>query len=145
MDLADLFTCPAEEYNGLRLLPSACAQNWRRGKTAQPWDRNYPCRGCSIGAVHAGEAPPATDPQDDPRRCAYCGRTDMRLVCRSLCVSCANRVFELVRGRYRRVNPPGIGARLIAFQITFADEETNELDDLCPERGSCHDDSQASV
>ena len=121
LDLADLFECPRHP-GGLRLLPSACAAMWRESKGAQPWDRCFPCRGCAIGAGHAGEAPNLA-PGDDGRKCCFCERTGQRLVAKTICVSCANRVFELLRGRYRRDAPPGLGARLRCF-IVHLDEET---------------------
>ena len=117
-----LFECPSPSYNGLRLTPAACAQNWQRARTAQPWDRCFPCRGCEIGAGHAGETP-SLAPGDDGRKCCFCERTGQRLVAKTICVSCANRVFELLRGRYRRDAPPGLGARLRCF-IVHLDEET---------------------
>lgn len=124
MDLAaNLFTCPAPAYGNLRLLPTACAANWKRARAAQPWDRLFPCRQCPIGAAHAGEAAP--DASDNPRACAFCGRTHQRLVAKIICISCANRLFELLRGSYRRKIPPSLGARLIGFSITF-EEPTHE-------------------
>jgi hypothetical protein len=120
LDLADLFACPRHP-GGLRLLPTACAAMWRGGKAAEPWDRLFPCRGCAIGATHAGETPNLA-PCDDGRKCCFCGRTDQRLVCRTICVSCANRLFELLRGRYRRDAPPGLGARLRCFTVHIEEE-----------------------
>ncbi len=119
--LLSLFECPRHP-GGLRLLPKACATMWRGAKGAEPWDRLFPCRGCAIGATHAGEAPPPPEPGDDGRKCCFCGRTDQRLVCKTLCVSCANRILELLRGRYRRDAPPGLGARLRCFTVHI--EET---------------------
>ena len=116
-----LFTCPSPAYCGLRLTPTACADNWKRARTAAPWDRLFPCRGCEIGAGHAGETP-SLAPGDDGRKCCFCNRSDQRLVCKTVCVSCANRIFELMRGRYRRDAPPGLGARLHCYVVHIEEE-----------------------
>jgi len=112
----DLFTCPQPAYGQLRLTPQACASQWKAARHARPWDRFALCRGCPIGATHAGEAMP--DPQDDdPHRCLYCGRRGLRLVSRLVCISCANRIFELLRGRYRRIAPPKFKKPLLCFSV----------------------------
>ncbi len=124
MELADqLFECPEPAYGNLRLLPQACAANWKKGKNSAPWDRLFSCKGCAIGAAHAGETPP--DSEDDPRKCVYCGRTYLRLVSRALCISCSNRVNEYLSGHYRRTNtPPGLAAKLRHFVIVIAEDES---------------------
>ncbi len=116
-----LFTCQRHP-GGLRLTPQACARQWQAGKSALPWDRLYPCRGCAIGAGHAGEAVPDLG-DDDPHRCLYCGRRNLRLVSKLICISCANRVFELLRGRFRRNEPPGIRHRLRCYLVDVEDPE----------------------
>lgn len=114
-----LITCP-RMAGCLRLLPASCAQNWRRSRKSEPWDSVFVCRGCEVGARHAGETIPL--PAVPPKGCCYCGKTDRRLICKSLCVSCANRIFEILRGRYRRHTPPGLMNRLHAFHIVIEDE-----------------------
>jgi hypothetical protein len=109
-----LFECPRMTGN-LRLLPQACAQNFRRAKKADPWDAARICRGCEIGAGHAGEQFP--DALEDVRQCVFCGRKDQRLVAGLVCISEFNRLSELMRGRFRRDNPPGLGARLRCYRI----------------------------
>lgn len=99
----ELFECPRHTGH-LRLSPAACAQNWRRAKKAAPWDALRVCRGCEIGAGHAGEAPTPAAPTD--RECLRCGATDKRLVRDQICISCYNRERELLTGRYRRQAPP---------------------------------------
>ena len=99
----------------LRLLPQACAQNFRRAKKTEPGDPVHICRGCEIGAGYAGEQLP--NPVDDARQCVFCGRKDQRLVAGLVCISEFNRLSELMRGRFRRDNPPGLGARLRCYRI----------------------------
>lgn len=98
----ELFQCP--QYGGtLRLTPGACAQQYRRAKKVDQWDQLAPCKGCAIGASHAGEkvehAPPA-------HVCLRCDKPAGRLIRGQICVSCYNREREALTGRYRRSKPP---------------------------------------
>ena len=101
--MIELFTCP-RYAGGLRLTPMACASQWRRGKDALPWQSIYPCRGCEIGAVNAGEPLPAQAP--GRTLCCRCGRTGLRLIRGQICVSCYNREREVRIGKDRRGNVP---------------------------------------
>lgn len=93
--LLSLFQCPRHP-GGLRLLPSACVAMWREAKNAAPWNRTCFCRGCEVGAGHAGEAlPPATDEDDTGRACVFCGRSDQRLVGGLICITEFNRLAVL--------------------------------------------------
>ena len=112
----DLFTCPHHTGN-LRLTPQACAQYWQRARKAEPWDTLRVCRGCEIGAGHAGE--PLRHLDDAHRSCCYCGRTGQRLVAKIVCISCFNRLGELRRGRYRRAAPPGLANQLRCFRVVL--------------------------
>lgn len=108
----DLFTCP-RHAGDLTITPATCAQMYRRGKRAEPWDACARCRGCEIGAKHAGEiivAEPAM------RECLRCGRKARRLIGNRLCLSCYNRERELITGHYRRKKPPA-GLRLTTLSI----------------------------
>lgn len=115
--LALLFQCPRHP-GGLRLLPGACAASWRRGTTAKPWDAAYRCRGCAVGAEHAGEV---AQPAPVPARCCWCERPGQRLIWGVFCISCANRFLECVRGKDRRGNRPGLAGRLRTFTVVFRD------------------------
>lgn len=99
----ELFTCPNHPGN-LRLTREACAKQYQAGKKTKPWDRLYLCKGCALGAEHAGEAPAPAQPKE--RECLRCGATGRRLVRNQICVSCYNRERELLTGRYRRRSPP---------------------------------------
>lgn len=102
--MPDTFVCPRYP-GGLTLSTGACASMWREGQHAQPWDRRYRCRGCEIGAGHAGAAAVAP-PAPPDRECLRCGAVAPRLLRQQLCVSCYNRERELLTGRYRRKQPP---------------------------------------
>lgn len=83
------FECQAQRCT---LSVTSCAAQYRRAKAP---DSGSACRGCRLGAEHAGEKLTST-----PRRlCCRCGRTDQRLVGGQVCVSCYNRQRELLVGR----------------------------------------------
>lgn len=100
----DVFVCP-RHAGGLRLTPVACAAMWRRGRNADPLDAVASCKGCQIGAGHAGEANAPLEPS--PGLCVRCGSTGRRMIhSRGVCVSCYNREREIARGADRRGKPP---------------------------------------
>lgn len=83
----------------------ACAQMYQREKRTRSGQHPH-CRGCEVGALHAGERAPT--PLFGALVCPRCARGAMRLV-RGLCVSCVNRQYEVTRGRNAR---GGAGPRL---------------------------------
>lgn len=94
------FDCPR-----LRATLSAanCADNWRHRKCLS-------CNGCPIGAEHAGEKP--APPTRTRLPCVRCGRSDLRLLSRCLCISCYNRLREAVKMRNSKGTIPEIARRL---------------------------------
>lgn len=82
----------------------ACADNWRRGREGNL--SRLPCKGCEIGAVHAGEAGASQSPLLGTRICARCHRGAARLIRGHLCVSCYNREREVRLGRNAKGTPP---------------------------------------
>lgn len=83
------------------LSESACATLYRRAKDPKN-ETCGACRGCAIGAAHAGEPPPK--PRENT--CVRCGRTTGRLVMRIFYPSCINRQYEVEKGRNGRGKPP---------------------------------------
>ena len=83
----------------------ACAQMYQRESRTRSGQHPH-CRGCEVGALHAGERAPT--PLYGSLICPRCARGSTRLV-RGLCVSCINRQYEVVRGRNAR---GGAGPRL---------------------------------
>ncbi|WP_295443001.1 hypothetical protein [uncultured Thiodictyon sp.] len=115
--MAESFVCP--RYPGdLRLSTSACASMWQEGRTALAWGRRFRCRGCALGAAHAGGAValPAAPPE---RECLRCGAAARRLIRRQICLSCYNRERELLTGHYRRGQPPA-GLFITRLQVLVA-------------------------
>lgn len=70
--------------------------------------RQQTCRGCQIGAAHAGrpQSTPAAA-SDEGWRCVHCGPSPTkRLVGEVFCISCYNRRRELISWRNGRNRPP---------------------------------------
>jgi len=63
------------------------------------------CRGCLLGATHAGEPDANLCDIHEVKICARCRREAPRLIWANLCVSCQNRQYEFVRGRNARGKP----------------------------------------
>lgn len=103
----ELFDCPRRST--LRLTASACAGMWRQAKRMASGSLSpvAKCKGCPIGAGHAGEPVGESRAVDQlDRRCARCHRPASKLVYGTICVSCANRQYEYLKGRNRRGNRP---------------------------------------
>ncbi|MBI1207410.1 MAG: hypothetical protein GC191_08985 [Azospirillum sp.] len=131
-EIHDLFRC--EAYS-MRLSKKSCAGffNSMKDKTPQPWDSKRQCRGCSIGAVHAGGGEtPAEDRQakaeaafralhdEWSRVCSRCMRLASRVVGGRLCVSCYNRSREVRVGENRRGSAPRLKLRTEAVVVASA-------------------------
>jgi hypothetical protein len=84
---------------------SACAAMWRQANE-KACDRHITCRGCPLGAGHAGIPNASLSPIFGVLVCGRCHAGATRLVCGSLCVSCKNREYEIVRGRNARGQYP---------------------------------------
>jgi len=103
---AETFLCPRQS-GGLLLLPSACAKLWQRGLTADATNAARLCRGCTIGAEHAGAGSQAAPAVPAGHVCVRCGRSNLRIIASTgICVSCYNREREVRIGRNRRGQPP---------------------------------------
>lgn len=93
-----------------------CAKRWEVAP------KGTSCAGCALGRVHhADHAPPvdssATLQACPDNACFRCGRTDLRIIrLHGLCVSCANRRSEALRGRNGRGTAP-VKFKLPAFEL----------------------------
>ncbi|MBC7160615.1 MAG: hypothetical protein H5U26_00705 [Immundisolibacter sp.] len=105
------FECQ-RHVGALRLTPAACAAAWTRARRNAEADqiRLEACRGCPVGAGHAGvkvrplEAP--AQATASVLSCVRCGRSGARrLVGSRLCVSCYNRQREYEAGRNGKGGP----------------------------------------
>lgn len=101
------FQCSATRCS---LSIASCAAQFRRAKAEVSGSA---CRGCVIGAEHAGEAA-ATIPR---HLCPRCGRTGQRIVLGQICVSCYNRQRELLVGRNSKGTFPHRAQPVFAAEI----------------------------
>jgi hypothetical protein len=96
-------------YN-VTLSTTACAGMYTESKRAiEP--RHPACRGCAIGAHHAGDTAPPPESLFGRLLCCRCHRKRGRLLYGALCISCVNRQYEVIRGRNGKGNPPVKAAR----------------------------------
>ena len=109
----------------------ACADNWRRGHYDGDLSRQL-CKGCEIGAMHAGEAGASRSPLLSTRICGRCHSTGMRLIHKHLCVSCYNRDREVRLGRNAKGSPPvkwhALARRTITYQLSDGTVAERTLD-----------------
>jgi hypothetical protein len=90
------------------LSTNSCAKRWRSARAAAPGDaeRVEKCRGCPIGAAHAGQRAEHYSPLYRLGICGRCRRGGMRLIYSELlCVSCYNRAVP--EWRHRGTNSKG--------------------------------------
>ena len=112
------FQCPTQP-GSLILSPKSCADMYQRGKRAEKWETAHHCRGCPIGAKHAGESVPVLAPTST-ERCTHCGETAFKLVYGRLCVSCYNRLAEALTGKNARGKVPKKLSATYAGDLSWA-------------------------
>lgn len=85
-----------------------CASRWREAQLAkgEAAERLAGCRGCAIGAAHAGYTPVRYSPYFGATICPRCGRGTTRMIGGRHCVSCYNRQREMRSGKNARGNKP---------------------------------------
>lgn len=85
-----------------------CAQRWREAQaaTGQVAERYQACRGCPIGAAHAGADYIRYSPLYGISICPRCRRGTTRMIANRRCVSCYNRAREIASGKNARGNAP---------------------------------------
>ncbi|WP_440532559.1 hypothetical protein [Variovorax sp. YR566] len=99
------------------LSTASCAAQWKAASTKI----GTACHSCPVGQCHAlpqGGAVNTSARRDKPRICLRCGRDDLRIVQeRGICVSCANRQYEVIRGRNAKGKVPTKEMTLDAFVV----------------------------
>lgn len=83
-----------------------CVKMWTLASSKDADERYLSCRGCRIGAGHAGCEEATISPLFGKSVCGRCGVGTTRLVGAHLCVSCVNRQYEWIKGRNARGNKP---------------------------------------
>ncbi len=94
------------------MLVQACAQRWRSAQN----ESGTICTNCPVGASHAGAAP-SVIAAAAPTFCLRCGNTGVRLLRRSICISCFNREREWLVGRNRKGSTPRAEAAVFLLQV----------------------------
>lgn len=87
------------------LSTDACAHNWRLANHENS-ERRTICKCCPLGAVHAGEVAASMSPLKGTLTCSRCHRPAVRLIGKTLCVSCYNRERERLVGRNAKGTQP---------------------------------------
>ena len=111
------FRCPTYAAT---ISTSQCASMWRIAR-ATSGDRNMRCRGCSVGAAHAGEVHEEVSALYGTPICPRCRRTGLRLIQGQVCVSCYNRQREFLIGRNAKGARPVKIKALPPRSIAYAD------------------------
>jgi hypothetical protein len=103
------FVCPRMPGNAT-LSATACASQFtvaRYARQDEERDTRHYCRNCPTGAMHAGidDFVPRTKFQESTE-CVRCGNTGRRLIGASVCISCKNREYEVLKGRNAKGTKP---------------------------------------
>lgn len=126
MKVPDYFEMPGAPGKYFRCEPykstmsvASCTGMYKAEKGRQN-GRHPHCESCSLGAVHAGEKPPASA-MFGAKICPRCTKPAARIV-RGVCVSCINREYELDRGVNAKGSPPSRLKPLGAVALAYACE-----------------------
>ena len=111
-----MFRC---EKRRASMSSSSCAKLWHEGNRKGCADRFWLCKGCNIGALHAGVGDATMSPLYASPICARCGTGATRLIGGHLCVSCQNRQYEYKKGRNARGNAPVTHPTLYRISIRY--------------------------
>lgn len=98
----------------------SCAGMWTQANAGEPVERLWRCKGCKLGAEHAGAGDVAMNPLRGVELCVRCSRTDLRLIWGLWCVSCYNRGAEAKKGRNARGVPPAKHPGLRRFKLRYS-------------------------
>ena len=89
-----LFEC---ERRDAVLSPNSCAVMWSNANGSKSCPINLTkCHNCPVGAHHSGCDVSGSSQQLN--LCARCNRPSVRMVRDRICISCANREYEVLRG-----------------------------------------------
>jgi len=107
---------------------SACAALWSESQRKGSDGRHWMCQTCSIGAEHAGAGGANCSKFYRKPICARCGLGSARMVNGHLCVSCANRAYEYIKGRNARGGYPVRHPELYSLSLRYmADRKIKTL------------------
>jgi hypothetical protein len=112
-----MFRC---EKRKALLQVSACSKMWGQSHEKNAHERYMACRGCTIGAKHAGVAEATLSPFYRMSICGRCHSGAIRLINGHLCVSCQNRQYEWIKGRNARGKRPITHPDLHRLSVRYA-------------------------
>lgn len=114
-----MFSCARMSSN---LQVTTCAGMWAEANTGEkPPEKHMRCKGCALGAAHAGVAPESVDNRWAKSMCSRCGGKDKRLIGGTTCVSCKNREYEWVKGKNAKGREPVTHPQLDKRRIRYVE------------------------
>ena len=117
----ELFQCPNIPGN-LSLTKNSCAAQWQKALTTKPEKGGslYECRGCELGAKHAGvENVTFRKPSSIDRICTRCHKPTSKFLYKRICISCYNRGLEVLKGKNARGTRPVKHGDLVAIRLAY--------------------------
>jgi hypothetical protein len=126
-----MFRC---EVHRATLRVNACADMWRQANQQRECpERLDRCKGCQLGATHAGEGDISSCPITGTDICIRCNRGGMRLVRDEICVSCWNREREWRIGKNAKGQAPKLHPPLypMSIRVLAGDEVVTVESQLC--------------
>lgn len=112
-----MFVC---EKRKASLQVSACIEMWSCGHVKGSPERFWACRGCTLGAQHAGASEATLSPLYATSICGRCEGTGARLIHGHICVSCYNRELEHRKGKNAKGNRPVMHPDLFRVSLRYA-------------------------
>ncbi len=125
-----MFRC---EIHRATLRVNACAGMWREANSGECPERLDRCKGCQLGATHAGESDTSTCPITGSDICIRCQRGGMRKVRDEICVSCWNREREWLIGKNAKGVAPKMHPPLypMSIQVLAGDQVVTVSSKTC--------------
>ncbi|UIS74683.1 hypothetical protein [Morganella phage Mecenats66] len=104
------------------LSPESCSRMFCQAKGIdQPETSIAACKGCPIGAEHSGSR---VVTEVIPKNiCIRCFKASSRIVKSMLCVSCANRQYEYLKGRNSQGNFPAKHPELFPISVAYRNHD----------------------
>lgn len=106
---------------------SACSALWMESQRKGSDGRHWMCQTCSIGAEHSGAGGANCSKFYRKPICARCGLGTSRMVNGHLCVSCANRAYEYLKGRNARGSYPVRHPELFQIALRYRSDGKNKI------------------
>jgi hypothetical protein len=121
------------------LSTKSCAERWNRAQRTKEYDadRFEKCRGCTLGAVHAGKPMVHYSGLYEKSICPRCRKFTNRMLGGTRCVSCYNREREFLSGKNAkgtavsfRFDPRRIGVVIDGARVEIREGHTGDAIEL---------------